>query len=86
MMFSGPQLHGIPVRTNSALNEFEPVLQVRSNVPMTDAFRQEMNDWLIAMFGKRRAFYKIQGTLIMHPNNLRFLERQADKHFPRAFA
>lgn len=33
--------------------KYIPVLQIRYETPMTDAFRAEMNAWLLELFGRR---------------------------------
>ena len=51
-----------------------PKLQIRDDVPMTDAFREEMNDWLLETFGSidlspipKGVAYMFGNTIVMRP-------------------
>lgn len=42
---------GLPIFV-SPFVQGEPKLRVRESVPMTDAYRAEINDWLLDLFGR----------------------------------
>jgi hypothetical protein len=85
MQFAMPQrsdftFNGLRVIESRNLREFVPVLALKSDVIVSEDFRNTFNKWLIDMFGQKRQFLMIEGkTIAMHPNNKQFLMKELEK-------
>jgi len=47
-----------------------PVLELRAEIPVTDEFREEMNAWLVEMFGTREFCPVPPGMMLMFGNSV----------------
>ena len=55
---------GMPIISSPFVPAEQPKLKLRHDVPVTDAFRAEMDAWLLEMFGTERVAYVLQGKHI----------------------
>lgn len=65
-------LHGIDVLVSDLMTE--PRVQLDPNVPCTDKFRAEYNEWLRQFFGEQPAACMMGGDIVMHPSVLAMLK------------
>jgi hypothetical protein len=72
-------LCGFRIMASPLIDEFKPKLEMRPcgcSLKVLD----EMNDYLLKMFGGERSFLVLheQGIIIAHPNNIAWLKRHLD--------
>lgn len=51
------KLFGLPIHSNPLIPDTMPVLQLSSTVNVSDAFRAEMNQWLLDTFGVKQVAF-----------------------------
>lgn len=52
-----------------------PVLKLRPEVPVSDAFRTEMDSWLLDMFGEKTVWFLLNGKIYAHPTAIARLKQ-----------
>jgi hypothetical protein len=69
--FRGMKIHVSP------LIQPVPVLRLHPDVPCSDAFRADMNNWLLKMFGKKDVAYMLgDGRVVLSPKHYAMLRSQ----------
>lgn len=66
---------GIDIVESGLLPITEPVLKLSPDAPVTDAFRTQMNAWLLATFGERYVWHLIAGKLYANPRTIDVLKQ-----------
>lgn len=81
-LMSALNLFGTPI-IESPLLEPQPILQVSPHVPVSDAFRAEMNAWLLQRFGREQPMVvSTPRGLAMGPSVVRALKEYTKCVFP----
>jgi len=72
-------ISGMPVKTSPLIPEKQPTIELRSNLMVTQEFREKTNAWYIEMFGYKTVMYMVGDTLTMNPKTFAKLEMQLNK-------
>lgn len=76
-------LYGVPIVIGDASMDSAPRMTLSERVPVTPAFRAEMNAWMLEFFGKTEAIVltsKFPPKMIMGPETFRQLEARLITH------
>jgi len=70
---------GIPIKTSPLIPEKQPTIELRSDLMISQEFRDKTNAWYIEMFGYKTVMYMIGDTLTMNPKTFAEMEMQLNK-------
>jgi len=72
------------IAAHTHVPEFQQVLKLSPDAPVTNEFRADMDQWLLEQFGRRRCGYVVQGILYVHPNTMEYVKQQIGERNEKA--